>query len=298
MQENFIGIRGVDEQSLSGLWVNDLPGVTLRNAANTANEEDVQGAELLKRCRKLAYMETVDDFVAVLSRDVSFGGNTLATCVGKPTEYTRTLDGSISLSILADCGDQFSDLFIGSIQVIAATDGCVDLTIDGVTEVWRLKKGRNVKTVNKWFSIRSFDVSIAGTGIDLYEWTGSYCNCAECDYSGSRLFTVEIFDRCNINLVAERYLENLKFAFWYKTGINLMHEILSTTRFNDFVRGTDTAERNLVVWAGGTDIQAGLSVKGQYGEKIKAAATVAAMDLKTTHSRCLDCGNKVVHVIP
>jgi hypothetical protein len=300
MQQNFIGIRNVDKTSISGLWLNDLPGVTLKNAANLANEEDVKGEDLMNKARMLAYLEVNDDFLAVLNKDVEFGGSTIASCMGRPgtTEYPFT--GTSTLLLQPECVDDLSDIYFAAIHIIAAADGCIDITIDGEDAFQvKLRRGRNTIEVNRWFGHRDIAITATGTGLSLYHWEWLSCNCASCNATGDRIMGVELYEKCSKDLLCRRYADDLKFAYLYKAGINLMHELLTTDRYNEYVRGgAVVAERNLMIWAGGTDIKTGMSVSGQYGEKIKAAAVVAANDLKHTHSRCINCNSRVIHVIP
>jgi hypothetical protein len=54
--KNYIGIRGDcdGETPESGLYINDLAGITLKLAASSATEEDVRGIDMLRRLETLA----------------------------------------------------------------------------------------------------------------------------------------------------------------------------------------------------------------------------------------------------
>lgn len=60
---NFIGLRDhCESESVSGLYLNDLPLLSIQNLAKTATEEDVKAINLVRRKVRLAIQNTAFDF--------------------------------------------------------------------------------------------------------------------------------------------------------------------------------------------------------------------------------------------
>ena len=61
---NFIGVRGYcgSIEPESGLYINDLPGISIARAADTTDESYTRGVDFLYAQEKLAFDLTIQDF--------------------------------------------------------------------------------------------------------------------------------------------------------------------------------------------------------------------------------------------
>ena len=129
---NYIGIRGCGETTPdSGIYINDLPGMSLRRFADLANEEVVQGIELVRRYEQEAIRITSRDFLTLMGNKVR---------INSPVDiYTRGYIGDtfsdpsaryVGFEIEKTDDDRFTRIQVDYINFMANANGVSTVYIE------------------------------------------------------------------------------------------------------------------------------------------------------------------------
>lgn len=310
-----IGIKDFDGclKPESNLFINDLPGITLKTAAKVASEEQQSGSKLLKHSVDMAIRHVYDEFkeklkpyfdtysiVEIRQIDV-FSADTIA-----PAALERGLVIKRWRSELAKI--HIHDLVLKTKTTGAITikliDGCTEKTyaVDGVADCI-VKKRIDYKAESEEVRI-VFDQ----TAVEVYTCAVhnnlGYNDCRCGSWSGKGLFVtgwngtaeqgkcfglgVTASIKCDFENVFCLMLEYLYMAIWYKAGVIFLQDLLQSDRINSVTLFTkERAKEQLEEW------------QKNYDKKYDAAIQNATLFIKSTKGECIACnGNKVIQLTP
>lgn len=274
---NYIGVRGCsDEEPESGLYINDIPGITTRLAANIVDSEIISGEQLLKNIVNRAYLSVIDDIVTGIAKygyswlpqQILYGmtaaESTKIWAAGK--EFTITLDV---------CDIQRARL--AKVKVNAVAGGSI--TING--EVYAVEAG--VSEIEIYEDVTSVVVS---ADVDLYTWLTNY-SCSVCFYENTPI-DLELSVICDKCKLATIYRDSLKNAFLQKAGILFYQYALTTEQTSQEARHAQSiAGRMLAQLKGGID-KDGIQFEGEYKQEIEGVIHMFK-NIATKYPCCFEC---------
>lgn len=259
---DFILVRGACGTATpsSGLFLNDLPGITLRNLANVANEEQVTGIGLANNAIALGIDLTKKEIMERMLDIVRFNsvysskriGNLNYDLFAGPTAgfngITSELDCDCKL--LRQCVSRIDILLNTTLTdaVLRIVDGptttnfTFSTVAGGITTIYP-----NYEAVNETIEI-SYDtsaVSYSSSGFSgqcFCNTCNTSCNQCICDCNIIvRSTAATTFGlRPNINVICSAdafFCDIMKFMgrpAWYRSGILFIDELLMTSRLNEF----------------------------------------------------------------
>lgn len=278
-KRTIIGIRDYDNclTPESDLWINDLPGISLKRASAVSNEEVQTGAELLKKCIRTAVKKVVADFDTQISPYFDF--NAIVD--------TRQIDDFSEAEILPAVDvwrgpklkrwrSEVAQIYIEEIYIKLNTSVTKEIKIyDGEDLVLTLENivlvAGQVKTVRIDRKFKSETVSIKMNNSDcevfsqaIRRWGGFGCEPCNHEYLHHRYgygyqgfvvkgwdgaeednimygIGVKAFVKCyNENIICS-VLPQLWLPIWYKSGSEFMKELMYTDRVNPIT--INTAEK-------------------------------------------------------
>ena len=331
---NYIGIRGECSPSpnnpISGLFINDIPGISLKLASNTADEETVTGVKLLRQIEQQAIRDTWVDVLSKLSSDVHIGKVIDNRQIGA---YDWTDDNPTYLApVAADVGfvvekndcDNLTALQINFVDIrgnstvsgktLAITDGCTTQTYDfdiQACEPVRIWTNFISYTGKVFVTVDASDLELENNSIFDGCSCRSRCDCATYGcfnvygWNGTSQVSQSYGMVTNISCVCQEteLLCALKYQIaplvQLKMAILLMYEVLNSKRCNFMVMNSDEdAEKMIQVWDLGFPI-GDKHRHGEYWRKLKQVVNAVKGSFKSMHSKCISCGTvKVVESIP
>ena len=201
-----IGIRNYAECSNpeSDLFINDLPGISLKIASNVANEEIQTGNEVLKKCINTAIKKVFNDFNLQISPHFNFNA----------IVQTRDIDNFDEATILPATGterglvikrwrSELAQIYIEQLYVKIDTTKKVDIKIydgDTLAETIQVTLQANVIntfSVNKKFVSEKVKVLIENSGFGVYSnsvnnW--NYLECGTCNGNSGEGISIKGWD--------------------------------------------------------------------------------------------------------
>ena len=321
-ENGFISVRGYcgSLEPRSGLYINDLAGISIKRIVGIADEELLKAQDLFNQVEKLAIELTVNDFLAVITKklqpisvigthEIKFS-NTHGSWTTPEAGYyvVRFTDWEVS---------PYSAIRINSINLYAknAVTGLEILIVDGqqtYTKTVNIVAGLNTIRLDKKYQSSQVEVRIPSDEIILMnsaEWSPYFTdNCGSCsdggcmgiqgyhllddeytnsDYNGVG-FSVSCV--CDLSKAACAYLDDLKYAVWLKFGILLAQEIIGSDRMNPYSKaGKSDSERMLLQWNGGVDEATGIRTGGEYWLRLNQAIDQILPSIKASCNICFNC---------
>lgn len=293
----YIGIIGCSEDAPeSGLYINDVPGITTLKASMVADNEKVTGNDLLESCLSRAY---TDVFTDLLAKAAQYG------VVYRAEHQTHGANMAASSDIQVDAGTTYTlTLYTGSEwspvkfdRAIVYADGAGTLTwtseCAGVTGggTKNLVTGRN--DLDFGLSFRSKVVLTFTCDVNVQAWGQS--SCGWCGSSGVANLGVVLTKGCDDCSIAYHYRSTWKKLFQLRGAINFFVECLVSPRINQSARHSlATAERMLIQLQGGVDASNN-DISGEYTVLIDQMASAFARDVRANRPSCVSCGgNKIL----
>lgn len=272
-KRTIIGIRGFDncDKPESDLFINDIPGITLKSAAAIASEEQKSGYDLLKSITGRAVQLVFEEFYAQATSKFQF--NQVAE-----TRELHNWDGSTLAPTAQDRGlvvkrwrSELAQLVVEDLFVKTKQSGDYEIRIiDGpnthkvpVTLIADQEVRVRVDYVAKYEEIK---ILLLNTGLNVYSGplNRSSFGCQTCqgNWNGSGLYvagwngSAEDANYYGIGLLASvrcfeenilcQLLKRMSFLFWYKAGIMYYEELLASNRLNPITIYTkDKAQENI-----------------------------------------------------
>lgn len=309
-ERTIIGVRDYGEcvQPESNLWLNDLPGISLKIASRIANEEIVTGKALMEKCIKTAVKRVFDDFDQIISPYFDF--NAIVD--------TRQIDDFRDCDILPvsskDRGlivkrwrSEMAQSYIEELYFKVSTTITTDVKIfDGELLVLTLKDVDFVAGIVKTVRVdRKFDketqrIEMSNAMIEVYStsvresknWTLQGCDCHSHDSQGLVIkgwdgmvedntmygIGIKASVRCYNENALCSVLPKLHFSIWYCSGEEFMKEYIYSDRLNPVTTLTKDRARELRT-----------EYANEYEEKYAATTKSIQAFLRSMKGECLTC---------
>lgn len=336
--DNYIGIRGECDATTpdSGIYVNDLPGVTLELASSLATAENVKGVTLLRQYEHEAIRKVWRDIKTKLSNQITIDNIIDQRQVGvheneiDQIKYLATVAADVGIKIQKTDCDPYTAIRVNYIDIRANTtlSGKTLTITDGLTpgcdtktftfDITPCKKVR-IYTAFTAFSGNVF-VTVDGSDIDLEDMSiySNGCACRNsCSCSTYGCFTVDGWNgtsevtqsygmTANVSCVCSgsEFLcavkDEIAEAVQMRMGILIAQDLLTSKRCNFMVKNSaEDAKNMLIMWLGGTDVSMGVEIKSEYWRLIGQTASAIKNSFKVQNSKCISCGRiKAVETLP
>lgn len=308
-----IGIRDYKNcaKSESGLYINDIPGITLKNATSIVTEEQKSGYELLNNIIKQAIRLTFEDFYGQVSPAFAFN-------LISETRHLDQFDPSILPPVNLERGlvlkrwrSEMAQIFVSEVYVKSASSGVFSFKIldgDKVTTFSNIALLANqVKTVRVDYMADQEQIKIIGSD-NLFSMYGGpiqkgisgcgYCGGSASDgffitgWNGtkeeSRYFGIGVHAsvRCYEENVICQLLNKMFFLFWYRAGMLYYEDLLSSNRLNPITLYTkELAQKNLDM------------LTDKYEKAFKTFIPTIQTFLKSTKGECFTCNPSIRYAI-
>lgn len=322
-ENGFISVRGYcgSVEPRSGLFINDLAGISIKRIVGIADEELVRGEQMFNTIEKMAIELTVNDFLAVVTKKlqpISVIGTHDVRFSNTHGDWTTPQAGFYVIRLTSWELSPYSSIRINSVNFYAqsAVSGVEVRIVDGVntyTKTINVVAGLNTIRFDKVYQSTQVEIHIPSDELILinsYQYY-SYFNdvCGGCtgfdgcmgiqgfhlldgtytnsDYNGVG-FSVSCV--CDTQKMACAYLYDLRYAVWYKFGILLAEEMIGTDRINPYANASKIdAERMLLQWNGGVDEATGIRTGGEYWKRLNQAIDQILPSLKASCNVCFSC---------
>ena len=320
--DNYIGIRG--ECSEAKLYLDDLPGININNAADVVDGLDIRPLDLVKKAWRMAIDQVYSDWInsiagftylgIVSDSEYKFAGTyeyygeidqDIRIKVKRLSRYHKFVNTKIySFGLVSDrittqifsVKDEYGTEIKSIEKELVA--GYNDIEIDIVTSSIEV-------TIS--FSLLDFKVGRMESTFGLYGYNDeigcSPCfesGCTDCtllflEKSSDNFVTKESISDLGLNLkvkciadkctIVEHFIETLKVPLLFKTGINYYTEVKMTGRINPYtLNAKDKVDELLLLWQGGTDAVTGIKTNSAYWQSLKVAANSSDATLRNMKS--------------
>lgn len=311
-----IGIRDFSEcnKPESNLFINELPGITLSNAAMVANEEVKSGYDELKRIIGLSTKMVFDEFAMEISPYFNFDAVIQTRELKEFSGSFLPVSANQRGLIIKRFRSELAEIYVEEIYFKCNLTGnvIVDL-VDGVKTFHYTVAAiaGQIVTLRTDYRAKSESITLLCDNTSIEVYNGNMSNnaggCGKCGGSNnnsSGLYIagwdgsaeqskyygvgVKASIRCYEDNVLCSLLPRMYFLLWYKAGILFCNELIHSTRMNKICTfGKDKAEK----------LRDELMV--DYDEKYKIFVKNIYGYLKTTKNDCLTCnGNTYVQALP
>ena len=308
--EDFIGIRSACTPTTpkSGLYIEDLPGIDVKRAANMAS--DLNGVALIEKCIRVACDQTTEDilnYAPEADKPIMFSTKRASYLYTVPkfredvvlaTNEARTIEYEIRRPDLY----KFSRIGFKAIVIQSQTTGAIMFTFreNGV-----VKATANVNTVAGQTIRHEVDITLDGykasvsanfDGHDVRRLWLPYDNCIPCGrtkggytdpqtslyISGTDSFAVELASDCDLDRAKCFILPYVKYAVLYRAAMNLALEGNLSDRGNFYVFGTNFEEMYKYFEA-------------EYNSRLRAAFPTVKRLLKNQDINCFECAGVKIY---
>jgi len=247
-----------DTPSRSGLYANQLPGVTLRLFDDLTKDEQEDWEEFWEDIYQRAIINFVSDIQALLSDKFLVDLKLVSRETSKFTNEVNSV-GSISGIKIYYRLPRYAKTQITTLEVYSPSIQSLEIKIYEKDEYGKLLKtietdlieGINVINVDTYFSVDELYISYDASLTSLYTTTNRFYDdyliyetltCSFPCYSGSGSvthvngggFNVVFNSVCSIEKVIEQNINIFKEALWYKIGQELLFERIHSDLFNRF----------------------------------------------------------------
>lgn len=309
-----IGIRDYDECNIpeSGLYINDIPGISLKIASKIANEEFHTGAILIQKRINIATKLVFDEFSQEIAKYFDFSAVIETRDCNR---FNETLYPAANLDrglILKRWRSEMAQIYIQEIYIKVDTTqaGVVVSIVDGDTTTnFTVDLVANVTyTLFANYTAVNEQVKILINN-NLFQTYGCDCltnksSCGSCS-GGPKGFFITGWDGTNetvkcfglsVNASVRCYEENvicaliprMYFILWYKSGIEFLNEYINSDRLNNVTLFTKDRAKELRE-------ELEIEYKVRYSNFIKSIYNF----LKSTKGECVVCnGNKYIETHP
>ena len=309
----FIGLIGAcDETATSGLYINDLEGMSFNLAASLANEEKIKGETFFRAKEKLAIRHVIRDFLTLCQKDFTFLDIIYENTIkGNWGSYQAVNKVGI---IIKRCSDPFVGVEVRDISIFPELD--IKITVVHVENDKQIKT-ENFTLVGGQVNVISVKINTIAQEYKLYlDFCGNnlkpltecscgrnYCNCNNCadvypiyaetdefTQGGSFFMGFSILCRCNFDHLVCNYLDKLNMAILYQIGIKILQDLLFTERVNPFITNQkEEAKELLLMWEGVPNENNTLDKNSEYYKSLIYAVGFARNYIKTSKTICKEC---------
>lgn len=330
--DNYIGIRYECNASTptSGLYIDDLPGISLKVASMAADDETVTGVNLIRQLEQQAIREVWNDLQAKLTKYIQLNTIIDQRQIGLhrddiTIQYLPVQAANVGLQVeKSDC-DPYTSIQVNYIDIrsnstvagkVLSIDDCgtvTNYTFDAVAGcVARIYTNYKAISGKLLITVDASDLELE----NLPLWNGCAC-VAKCGCQQYGCFNVDGWDgtkevstangmTANISCICspEPFLcsiqNQIAMGVQLRLGMLLMHEILTSSRCNFFIRNTKEQARELLLqWEGGINMSDGIEVKSRYWRLIGQTAEQIKGSIQNNGSACISCsGMTATETIP
>lgn len=294
------------------LFINDIPGLTLKSAAAIANEEQRTGFNLMNDKIKLATQKVFNKFSGIMSGSFDFNAvieSREISSFSNKTIAPATIERGL---VLRRWQSEMARTYIEEVYIRTVESGIVNIKIyDGdVTKVFQVSVLANVtNAVTIRYKCKSEQVKIL---FDQTDFTTYGCQinesegCNTCGSSSSKYklqikgwdgdsetngcFGVGVLAnvQCYEEAIICQLLPRMAFMIWYQSGIEIVMERLHSTRVNAVVLFNEAKTEKLLAF-----LEVELMREEEQFKKISKKL------LKNTRGECFTCkGTKITYGIP
>lgn len=286
----------------SHLYINNLPGMSLKNAANVTPDDWQTGAEFLKQCTIMAARQVFDEFSQELQPYFDWQNivETREIKVFKDT-YNSVSDTERGI-IIKRWRSEAARIFIEELYINVRQSGSATIqVIDGqitTTYETELLEGFNTVRIDHKADSEIVKVVFNQAAFETYECSFSRgSGCSTCGSgSGKNIFVsgwdgtketsscwgvgVKVHVKCFEENILCSLLPRMYFLLWYKAGILCLQEQLASSRINHIVTfGKEKAEFMLAEY------------QAEYKEKYNILVKSSYNFLRSTKGECIKCNN-------
>ncbi len=295
------------------LYVNDIPGITLKNASAIANDEQRTGYNLLNDKIKLATRKVFNKFSSMVSDNFDFNSIIESREILNFTTTTKAPEAIERGLVLRRWRSEVAKIYIEKLYIKVEESGIATIKIkDGDLEKnysASLLGGGIINEVEIRYKAKSEQVYVT---FDQTSFTTYGCKltsssgCTSCGQSRTKHNlevmgwngSSEVYDCFGMGVLASvqcyeeailcQVLPRMAFMIWYQSGIEILQERLASDRVNAVVTFGKEAAANTLV-----DLQNDLK------EEEKQFAKNITNYLKTTKGECFTCiGKKSTYALP
>ena len=294
------------------LFINDIPGFTMRSAAAIANDEQRTGFELMNDKIRLATKKVFHKFSSVMAGSFDFNAvieareiSSFSTKTIAPAALERGL-------VLRRWQSEMARIYIEELYIRTVESGIVNIKIyDGdVVKVYQVSVLANVtNAVTIRYKCKSEQVKIL---FDQTDFTTYGCQisdsegCHTCSSSYSRYkLQIKGWDgdketngcfglgvlanvQCFEETIICQLLPRMDFMIWYQSGIEILMEKMQTGRVNAVVTFGDAKTEKLLAY-----------LETELLREEEAFRKISAKFLKNTRGECFTCkGTRVTYGLP
>lgn len=322
--EGLVGLRHVCDDGEVCLYVNDLPGVSLKTFAKTATEEDGTGAELFKRLRREAARQVANDFMGKLSKTVTFKDVLDHSIVGtfSNQHVLNNVPKWAGRRILSHSTNPHVKARVDYIEVKSRTSAVKEFhyEVDGIggnsirhilrPGITRIPMNLTGGEIRIWFDISDLELYDTGWSTDCTECCEESCNtchgcasvyneysecCATWKSANIMPFRVSVSCICDRSDLVCYYANLLADALRYKIAVLLMEEAIYSDRTNYFVRNSSSEARGMIASImGGEDPDTGFKQPSKYWQAIQVAVSNVKENLNG--NPCLSCTGRSIKI--
>ena len=323
--ECYVSVRDLcDCESSSGIYADDLPGISLVKIALTSDDT---AAELVKKINRQTNRKIFADLISKLGAKYTFKDitqNVELNTLGKDSFFGND-DNFYGWKIDFDCVDKYKRNHISSLEIYVKTEVEVKKTIylfDGLEEYREevvLKNGlnkipisfdANSDCVYLFLNLCDIELGISPSkcACDSYE----YCKCNTCasisyvmsedgmEWVGADALGVRLCVQCKLSVenILCQFRDELNLAYQYLFGIMFANHVLNSGRCNYYVTNSESdMERLLLQWNGGIDKVTGWKVKGEYWKLLdNFCNNVNLVSRSSGYARCNNVS--IINTIP
>ena len=236
--DNIVGIRGLCDSPSVRYYVDDW-GVSLKTAANIADEKYITGRRLFEAKRKQAWEYLLQDVVLKGYKN----DNILKSfSIQSKADTTINASGTISIDFTDNC--ELTGVFIDSITANVNTGGTLAISINNVSVYSdTLAAGLYSIAIGRVFS-KALTIEISGTAVmnggnaDYYHDGVGGC------YSIGETYGLSITGdyRCMIEQYLCRFPDKIGMALAIKTAALITKEMLTTAKLAEILFVKDRQE--------------------------------------------------------
>lgn len=321
---NYIGIRGDCDSSepTSGLYINDLPGMSLKLASSLADEQQVTGVQLIRDFEKQAVRMVWNDIQAKLAKTIILKRVTDQFVTGyydyDTPDYLAPVAAEVGLQLKKLDYDPYTGIRINYVEVRANTtaSGQTLKIIEGANTTsytFDIQAGIPVRVYTNYASaggeirivvdataLELEDVNVGGGNntscindhccrfgecADVWGWDGTK------ETSQSYGIIANISCECSQEQILCAYSDMIAPAVQMKLAILIMLERLASSRVNYLVQNNDESAREmLLAWNGGVNLHSGIETPSAYWRLVGQIAASIKASITNQNSACVSCG--------
>jgi len=301
---NFIGVRGYcgSVEPESGLYINDLPGISIKRAAGATEEAYSKGVDFMYAQEAIAFDLTIQDFKQALMRDFTLNSVIDETFFKMKTKTMNFENRSGVLTIYKCINDPFAALRINYVEVYSefSVTGFIVTINDGITQTektFNLVPGLNRLFLH--YTSQSDQITVSHPEESLHYTRECFyrCECSTISVNNQSSFNYQASLVCDLDILGCMFRNELKYAMWYRQGILIVENYQSSDRINPSIFAAKMDSANLLLkWWGGMDPKTGFEIKGEYWRHLNSAAQQIKKVLLSSKSLCINC-NRLTQTI-